>query len=876
MLCFRYNIKGSTCINHPFLTCLSFCLLVFLLGVVPDGGEGVGVPNSTKKNTVRVLLVSSTVRKAGVLAAAARDDVLVIEYDAKATTLEDLLGDIRSSLGGRRAISIGIAAHDYGDAKFYLCGTETICLGTTLSSEEQSAFWKGLASTLASGGRIDLFACNLARGAMGMRLVSALEEVAGVNFAASINNTGGLASGGDWTLETDEIDIAELYFAPTKLANFTGLLASEFKKLTASDAAADDSFGWSVSVSGDYAIVGTKPYGQPGSAYIFYRNHGGTNNWGQLKKLTPSDGGPWDKFGYSVSISGDNAVVGAFYNDDNGSAYVFNKIQGGADNWGWVTKLAASDGASGDRFGYSVAVSGDYALVGAPEDDDNGDSSGSAYIFYKDQGGAGNWGQAAKLTPSDGAADDEFGNSVSISGHYAVVGAFQNDDNGDHSGSAYIFRKDQGGTDKWGQCKKLIASDGVAWDEFGNSVSISGHYVIVGAKEKDGMTGSAYIFHKDQGGTDKWGQCKKLIASDGAIEDCFGRSVSISGDNAVVGAFYDNDNGASSGSAYIFFKDQGGIGNWGEVEKLTASDGAAGDHFGVSVAISDYFAVAGANCDDDDGDESGSAYIFKDFVVGSVLVIDYSDYNGDLSSDISIFRPSTGKWFIKNQYSCRFGMQDDIPTPGDYNGDSSADVAVFRPSSGKWFIRGQFSKVHGKNGDIPVPGDYDGDGDTDVAVFRSDTWDGKCRWFVSGQPVTIHGARGDKPVPGDYNGDGTMDVAVFRPSNGKWYIKLPGWSSKFFGMQSDTPVPADYDGDGATEIAVCRLVNDKLKWFVKGESEVIHGATGDIPVPGDYNGDGEVDIAVFRPSNGKWYVRLAGWSSKFFGMEGDIPLVRGK
>jgi hypothetical protein len=223
--------------------------------------------------------------------------------------------------------------------------------------------------------------------------------------------------------------------------------------------------------------------------------------------------------------------------------------------------------------------------------------------------------ETKKLLASDGAADDEFGRSVSISGDTAIVGAYYDDDNGYNSGSAYIFYRDQGGVDNWGKVKKLTASDGAAWDRFGWSVSVSigGDTAIVGAwvDDDNGIeSGSAYIFSRNYGGVDNWGQVKKLLAGDGSAYDRFGYSISVSGYTAIVGAYGDDDNGASSGSAYIFYRNQGGANNWGEVKKLLAGDGAAGDWFGRSVSISGYTAIVGAPYDDDNGNSSGSAYVF--------------------------------------------------------------------------------------------------------------------------------------------------------------------------------------------------------------------------------------------------------------------------
>ena len=213
------------------------------------------------------------------------------------------------------------------------------------------------------------------------------------------------------------------------------------------------------------------------------------------------------------------------------------------------TKLTASDGAANDQFGRSVAISGATAVVGAGGDDDNGPGSGSAYIFTHS---GTNWTEQAKLTASDGVTGDWFGSSVAISGDTAIVGARHDNPNSSKSGSAYVFVRS--GT-SWTQQAKLIANDGGANDEFGISVAISGDTVIVGAWGDDdvsnniGNAGAAYIFTRS---STNWIQQAKIVASDRASDDDFGLSVSISGDTAIVGSYGDDDNGARSGSAYIF------------------------------------------------------------------------------------------------------------------------------------------------------------------------------------------------------------------------------------------------------------------------------------------------------------------------------------
>lgn len=579
-----------------------------------------GAVDTSESRDLRVLLISSTVREGDILTAAAGDGILALPYDARTTTLEDLIVLVDEALDGRKAGSLGLVTHDFGEAKFYLTGSETVSLASSLHREEQRAFWRELGAMIAPGGRIDIFACSAASGRMGKALADVLEDISGVNVAASDDSTGNTLAGGDWILESDSVDLERTYFEPNKLAAFSGLLAALEKKLTASDAAANDEFGQVVIINGDYAIVGA-PYNDDGgsssgSAYIFYRNQGGTDNWGQQAKLTASDAAAGDEFGTSVSISGDYTIVGAPNDDDggkdSGSAYIFARNLGGADNWGQLKKLTSSDAAKGDQFGTSVSVSGAYAIVGAPDEDDNGNNSGSAYVFSQNQGGADNWGQVKKITASDGSNGDQFGTSVSSSGNDAIVGSQCGDSAGTNSGSAYLFSRDQGGSDNWGQVKKLSASDGANGDQFGFSVALSGNFAVVGALNDDdngSNSGSAYIFSRNSGGPNNWGQTKKLTASDGANSDQFGTSVFVSGDYLIIGTPEDDDKGNGSGSAYIFFRNQGGSDNWGEAVKLTASDGAANDAFGCSVSISGDYALIGAYGDGDAGGDSGSAYL---------------------------------------------------------------------------------------------------------------------------------------------------------------------------------------------------------------------------------------------------------------------------
>jgi len=337
----------------------------------------------------------------------------------------------------------------------------------------------------------------------------------------------------------------------------------------------------------------------------------------QQAKLTVSDGAANDYFGISVSVSGDTIVIGAYADDgdgtNSGSAYVFVKPSGGWAEATQTAKLTASDGAAWDNFGDSVSVSGDTIVVVAGYDDDSGSNSGSAYVFVKPDGGWSDATQTAKLTASDGAANDNFGESVSVTGGTIVAGAYGDDDNGSLSGSAYVFVKPSGGWSDATQTAKLTASDGTANDHFGISVSVSGDTIVVGAPhDNDNGTesGSAYVFVKPSDGWSDTTQTAKLTASDGAVEDNFGWSVSVSGDTVVVGAVDDDANGDGSGSAYVFEKPSGGWSDATQTAKLADIDGAADDDFGWSVSVSGDTIVVGAPYDDDNGTNSGSAHVY--------------------------------------------------------------------------------------------------------------------------------------------------------------------------------------------------------------------------------------------------------------------------
>jgi len=448
--------------------------------------------------------------------------------------------------------------------------------------------------------------------------------------------------------------VAVFALMPIAPARAQPVVLNEVAKLRADDGNAVDQFGVSSAISGDTAVVGAHLHGDnglnSGAAYAYIRHEEG--RWEQEAELLASDGVGADQFGLSVSISGNTAVVGApgkFFN--TGAAYVFVRSDGGV--WTEQAKLTASDGDWSNSFGIDVAISGDTILVGAFNHSDTGSNAGAAYIFTRDANGV--WTQQAELLASDGAANDFFGLSVDIQGDIAVVGAIHNEGNEIFSGSAYVFVRGANGV--WTQQAKLIAFDGEFLDRFGNSVAISGNTIVVGANWHDdngSNSGSAYLFTRDDKGV--WTQQAKLLASDGAKDDFFGGAVAMNDSTVIIAAGRHGDNGDVSGSAYIYRR--GPLGFWRQRAKLLASDGAAGDFLGGSVAISDDTAVIGAFDDQDNGYKSGSAYIFD-------LDDDaHSDGDADFDDDGKVDADDLSS--LLSQWGARGG-------PADLNKDGTVD-----------------------------------------------------------------------------------------------------------------------------------------------------------------------------------------------------------
>ncbi len=388
------------------------------------------------------------------------------------------------------------------------------------------------------------------------------------------------------------------------------------QKLTAIDGAMDDWFGYSIDVSSNTIVVGApvdmvnSVYGQ-GSAYVFARNG---QFWSLQQKLTANVGVDSAFFGWSVAINGpgDTIVVGAYqdgpgFGNRPGSAYVFTR---NGTTWIQRQRLTAFDGQNTDQFGLKVDIQSNRIIVGAPLKDGLYDNQGAAYIFNN----SGNqWIFNSKLTANDGRATDQFGSSVSIAGEIVAVGAPGVDINANtRQGAAYTFMLNG---NAWIQQQKLLAWDGMAFDDFGSSVAVAvdRRSVVVGAPSGSGVVpdaGAAYVFTRPPNGQ-FWFPQQKLTAFDGMAGDNFGRSVAILETTVVVGAPGD-DIGPNSnrGSAYNFERFPNNF--WMLRQKLLALDGMTGDHFGNSVSIVYEQVGVGAPLSDFGANsDQGSAYIFR-------------------------------------------------------------------------------------------------------------------------------------------------------------------------------------------------------------------------------------------------------------------------
>jgi hypothetical protein len=446
-------------------------------------------------------------------------------------------------------------------------------------------------------------------------------------------------------------------------------------KITIPDGQFYDNFGFDVAIYYDFAVISAYQEDDEardgGAAYTFTRTEG---QWNQLSRIALDDAYPNDYFGRSVATCGSYSIIGASGYDGTG----YNAGMAAVYTYQKETKVIPPGGDPYNSFGAITAMCGAYVIVGASGDNENGDFSGAAYIY---ENVAGEWIERCKLTASDGYPYQYFGNAVAISEQFAVVGAYLDDSSYQNAGAVYLFQRDD---IQWNFIEKFLPPVSYYEGQFGFSLAMSDDTIVIGSNgddERGNWAGAAYLLTYDGY---SWSFGPKLTAFDGVAYDNFGYSTAISGDSVIVGAFADDDKGISSGSAYIFTRSGD---EWNLKSKITASDGAPVAHFGTSVSISGDHLVVGAPDDQTNGYSSGAAYIFTltpagwtetcklvpqdnerndDFglsaaIAGETVVIGArgDDDVGASAGAVYLFKPRSGSWQEARKILA--------PDPGDHN-----------------------------------------------------------------------------------------------------------------------------------------------------------------------------------------------------------------
>jgi hypothetical protein len=669
-------------------------------------------------------------------------------------------------------------------------------------------------------------------------------------------------------------------------------------KLLTSDRAINDQLGISVALSadGNTALVGAytasgATTNNSGAAYVFTRSAG---IWMQQAKLTASSQNNADLFGVFVSLSGDGntAIVGAYRTDDSsgpqdtGAAYVFTRSAG---MWTQQAKLTASDPSFNDRFGISVTLSGDgnTALVGAYLENSNGKSdNGATYVFTRS---AGVWTQQAKLLASDLATGDYFGvwGALSSDGNTALIGSYYSDDGGKvDNGAAYVFTRSAG---MWTEQAKLTASDKADSDNFGVSVALSsdGNTALIGSYYSNDTptvsNGAAYVFTHSAG---VWTQQSKLVATDKTDDVYFGVAVSLSsdGNTALIGAYYSSDDGLdNNGAAYMFTRSAGA---WTQQVKLLASDKASSDYFGASVALSSdgNTALVGAYYESTaPTTQNGAAYVFTgsspmptvtatttNTATVTVTNTRTATLTTTATSTTTATRTNTPTLAATNTVAPTATVTT-TRTPSATATDIPIPETIGLFNSGVWYLRytnttgiADITSVFGNPTDLPIVGDWDGDFLDTLGIYRN------AEFILSNSNTTpaadfdfSFGNPGDTPLAGkwDANTPGNS-VGVYRTSNGIAYLKRTkaigaADYSAVFGSPGDLAVTGDWNHDGFDSLGVYRnannfwyLANANASGAVFPDVFFTYPVGANQPLSGDWDGDGVTTVGYYNPTLG--------------------------
>jgi hypothetical protein len=338
-----------------------------------------------------------------------------------------------------------------------------------------------------------------------------------------------------------------------------------------------------------------------GSVSLLSRTNAGPESWGVLKRVIGSDSVAGDQFGFAVGLSSNTLVVGAptatVSSKSSGVAYVFTNVYVNATQ---AIKLVPGDGANGDQFGQAIAIHGDTIVVGAYLNTSSGtNKAGSAYVYGRNQGGNNNWGLVKKLAPTDGANADFFGISVAINVDTIAIGSQANNpgNNTNRAGAVYSYDRNAGGPNNWGLTKKLAATDGASNDGLGHSVAVSGNLIVAGApfvSINNSKSGRIYVFDRNFGGVNNWGQTNEFLPSDGIVGSQFGNSVTVDGELFAAGTLQDIPQG---GAVYVYARTWPGLTNWSPLEKFLPSTNDTYAGFGWAISLSQNTLAAGAHLD---------------------------------------------------------------------------------------------------------------------------------------------------------------------------------------------------------------------------------------------------------------------------------------
>ncbi len=430
-----------------------------------------------------------------------------------------------------------------------------------------------------------------------------------------------------------------LFSSITLLAQTTTF--TEVTKLVADARNSFDGFGEDVDIDGDFAVVGEpldsydenemNVVQRAGKTHILKKVNG---QWEIIQVIAAPNRAAFDYFGNTVAISGDYIFAcKPFSLNSQGQVYIYKRDGGDSDNFSLVQTIQASIPDDNSFFGYRLDVNGDYAVISAfreKRDAVGGGTTRNAGAVYIFQNIAGTWTEIKRMESPNRSQDGDYGASVAIDGDNIVVGEWNYDMSGmTNIGGAYVYNKDTGGANNWGLVTQLAPSAVGAYLRFGGAVDISGDNIVVGAHEDDhggALTsdiGAAYVYNRNTGGTNNWGEVKRLVATNPALTDHFGISVAIDGNLIVVGAEQEDDDVSNmnpmndAGSVFFFKRNIGGTNNWGLMNKGVPSARDMNDQFGNAVAIDGCTVIIGCKENNSDGDNAnymssgpGAAYIF--------------------------------------------------------------------------------------------------------------------------------------------------------------------------------------------------------------------------------------------------------------------------